>query len=84
VTKKKAEKILKYKDLEKEMHRMWNVQTEVIPVIIGVRENIYISIRYYLEQHTGKALMKQELQNTAVTDNAHILSESTDVIVQNV
>jgi len=28
--------------------------------------------------------MKQELQNTAVTDNAHVLSEGTDVKVQNI
>jgi len=34
---------------------MWNVQTEVIPVIIGVRENTYKSIRKYLKQRTGKA-----------------------------
>jgi hypothetical protein len=38
--KKKAEKILKYKDLTIEIQRMWNVQTEVLPLIIGVRENI--------------------------------------------
>jgi len=53
--KKIAEKILKYKGLTKEMQRMWNVQTEVIPVIIGVRENNYKSITKYLQQHTGKA-----------------------------
>jgi hypothetical protein len=33
--KKEAEKILKYKDLLTEIQRMWNVKTQVTPVIIG-------------------------------------------------
>ena len=40
VIKKEAEKILKYKDLTIEIQCMWNVKTEVIPVIIGVTGTI--------------------------------------------
>ena len=32
---KRAEKFLKYQDLTREIQRMWNVKTKVIPVIIG-------------------------------------------------
>jgi hypothetical protein len=44
VTKKEAEKILKYKDLTIEIQHMWNVKTKVIPVIIGATGTISISI----------------------------------------
>ena len=40
VIKKLAEKILKYKDLTIEIQRMWNVETKVIPVIIGATGTI--------------------------------------------
>ena len=36
VIKKEAEKILKYKDLIREIYRMWNVRAKVIQVTIGV------------------------------------------------
>jgi signal peptidase I len=40
VFKKEAEKILKCKDLTIEIQRMWNVKTNVIPVIIGTTGTI--------------------------------------------
>jgi hypothetical protein len=44
-TEKKAEKILKYKDLTIEIQRMWNVKTKVIPVIIGATGTITKTFR---------------------------------------
>ena len=40
VTKKEAEKILKYKDVTIEIQRTWNVETTVIPVTIGANSTI--------------------------------------------
>jgi hypothetical protein len=40
VIKKEAEKILKYIDLTKEIQRMWNMKTNVIPVITGATGTI--------------------------------------------
>ena len=39
--KKEAEKILNYKDLTREVQRMWSVKTSVIPVIIGAAAALY-------------------------------------------
>ena len=48
VIKKEAEKILKYKDLTKDIQRMWKVKTRVIPVIIGTTGTISKSFRKYI------------------------------------
>jgi len=40
MTKKEAEKILKYTDLIIEIHGMWNVKAKVIPVIKGATGSI--------------------------------------------
>jgi hypothetical protein len=67
--KKKAEKILKYKDLTIEIQRMWNVQTEVIPVYNRGKGKRYRSIRKYLKQHTGKAQTIRRATYRKNTDN---------------
>jgi hypothetical protein len=40
VFKKEAEQILKHEDLRIETQRMWNVKTNVMPVIIGATGTI--------------------------------------------
>jgi len=72
VIKKEAEKILKYKDLTIEIHRMWNVKTKVIPVIIGATGTISKSFRKYVSNIPGKHEVT-ELQKTAILGTAHIL-----------
>jgi hypothetical protein len=52
VIKKDAKMILEYKALT--IQHMWNVKTEVIPVIIGTNGTISISLRQYLSNKTGK------------------------------
>jgi hypothetical protein len=74
VIKKEAEKILKYKDLIIEIQRVWNVKTQVMPVIIGATGTISKSFRKYLSSVPGKHDIK-ELQKTAVLGTAHILQE---------
>ena len=72
VIKKEAEKILKYKDLTKEIQRMWNINARVIPVITGATGTISKSFRKYVSGIPGNHDVK-ELQKTAILGTAHIL-----------
>jgi hypothetical protein len=70
--KKEAEKILKYEDIRVEIQRMWNVKTNVIPVIIWATGTISKLFRKYLSNVPGKHEVK-ELQKTAILGTAHTL-----------
>jgi hypothetical protein len=72
VIKKKAEKILKYKDLTVEIQCMRNVETNVIPVITGATGMISKSFTKYFSNIPGKHEIK-ELQQTTTLGMAHIL-----------
>jgi hypothetical protein len=51
---------------------MWNVKTNVIPVIIGATGTISKSFRKYVNNIPGHHEVK-ELQKTAILVTAHIL-----------
>jgi hypothetical protein len=70
----KGGKILKYKDLTIEIHRMWNVKTRVIPVIIGATGTISKSVKKYMSTIPGNHEVR-ELQKTAILGTAHILQK---------
>ena len=72
MSKKEAEKILKYKDLTIEIQRTWNVKTKVIPVIIGATGTISKSLTKYVSNISGNNEVK-ELQKTAILGTANIL-----------
>jgi hypothetical protein len=70
--KKETDKFLKYEDLTKEIQRMWNVKTKVMPVIIRATGTISKSFRKYTSNIPGKQGVKK-LQITAILGTAHIL-----------
>jgi hypothetical protein len=55
VTKKEAEKIVKYKDLTTEIQCMWNKKAKVIPVVNRDAWNHFKITQTIPEQHTRKA-----------------------------
>ena len=70
--KKEAENILKYKDLIKEIQRIWNMKARMIPLITGATGTISKSLRQCLSIMSGKHEIK-ELQKTAILGIAHVL-----------
>jgi hypothetical protein len=72
VIKKKAEKILKYKDLTIEIERMCNIKTKAIPVITGATGTISKSFRKYVSNLLGNHEVK-ELQKTVILGTAHTI-----------
>ena len=72
VVKKETERILKYKNLVIETHRMCNVKINVIPVIIGAKGTVSKSFREYLSNVPGKHEVTK-VKKTAILGTAHIL-----------
>jgi hypothetical protein len=72
VIQKEAEKILKYKDPTIEIQRMWNVNTRVIPAIIGANGTTSRPFRKYVSTIPGNHQVK-ELQKTAILGTTYIL-----------
>jgi hypothetical protein len=52
--KEEAENILKYKDIITEIQHMWNLEANVIMIILGATGTISKSIRQYLSNIPGK------------------------------
>ena len=75
VIKRGTEMILKYKDLKIEIQRMWNVEANVISVIIRATGTISKSLRQYLRNIPGKHEIKELQKKTAILCIAHKVRE---------
>jgi hypothetical protein len=78
VVKKSVEKISKYKNLEIEIRRMWNMKTSVIPVIVGALGTISCGTEDYINSIPGNSNLF-ELQKSALLGSAHILRKVLDM-----
>jgi phage pi2 protein 07 len=83
VIKKEVENILKYKELTKEIQRMWNMKANVIPRKNRRDVNYPTVTQTTLEKHTMKA------RNRGITETSHIWHctqtvGSANVKVQNI
>lgn len=72
---KENEKIMKYKNLEIEISRMWNAKSCTIPVIVGALGTISKGAELHLNRIPGKSSI-QEVQKITLLSTAHILRKA--------
>jgi hypothetical protein len=72
---KTFEKLSKYKDLDIELAKSWNVKTKTLPIIIGALGVINKSAEKYLKEVPGNIPLK-ELQKITLLGTSHILRKA--------
>uniref|UniRef100_A0A0L8I5T8 Uncharacterized protein n=1 Tax=Octopus bimaculoides TaxID=37653 RepID=A0A0L8I5T8_OCTBM len=72
VSVKTYQKLSKYKDLEIEISKMWNLMTKIIPVLIGALGMIARKADCYLAQIPGNPKMA-EIQKIVLMGTTRIL-----------
>ena len=73
VVSKEAEKITKYRDLEVEIQKCWNLKKiRTIPIVIGALGSVCKGFKEYAKIVSPKANF-DIMQRTALLGNAHIL-----------
>ena len=75
MAKKEAEKIVKYRDLEKEIQKCWNLKhVRTIPIVIGALGTVTKGITGYLKKISSD-INFDVIQRTALLGSAHILRD---------
>ena len=72
---KEFEKLSKYKDLEIEVTKMWQLKTQTVPVDVGLLGKIGKGIDKHLEKIPGNPGIN-EIQKITLLGTAHILRKT--------
>ena len=72
IVSKTSEKICKYRDLQIEISRCWNMNTKVVPIVVGTLGTVGKDLSFKLSTLPGSAKI-HEIQKTALMGTAHIL-----------
>ena len=63
---------MKYKDLQIEISRMWNVKTKVVTVVVGELGTVSDNFNKEIELIPGKPIA-EDIRNIALNGAAHVL-----------
>ena len=72
IVSKTSEKICKYRDLQIEISRCWNMNPKVVPIVVGALGTVGKDSGLKLSTLPGSSKM-YEIQKTALMGTAHIL-----------
>ena len=72
IMEREVDKITKYQDLGRELKRLWNVKTEIVPVVIGALGSMVKDLGHWLEVLEIKLRMN-DLQKSIILHSARIL-----------
>ena len=72
VANKETEKLSKYKDLEIEVNKMWNMKTTTVPVIVGALGLIRKRMNDHVSKIPGRICI-EEIQKIVLLGISHIL-----------
>jgi len=81
VMRKNAEKTLRYEDLTRETRRVWNIKTNVIPLIRGPSATISKSLIKYMNVPVNHIINEKQNSHTGCREPT---SKITVIIAQNV
>ena len=72
ISVKEYEKLAKYKDLEKEINRMWQLRTITLPIGVGALGMLKKGSSDYIDLNPGKSNIC-EVRKIALTSMTHLL-----------
>ena len=78
VSIKEVEKLSKYKDLELEVTKMWEMKTSTVPIVVGALGLVKKGLEKYASQIPGHIRI-EELQKIALLGSAHILRRTLSI-----
>eukprot|EP00795_Rhopilema_esculentum_P009739 gene9739-18238_t len=81
VSIKEVENLSKYKDLEIEVTKMWEMKTSTVPIVVGALGLVKRGLEKYASQIPGH-IQIEELQKIALLISAHILRRTMSIKVK--
>ena len=78
IRNKEQEKIVKYQDLAREIRKIWNVSTKVIPIVIGALGTVTDRLEQYLKD-MGVTTRIELIQKSTLLGTARIIRQALDI-----
>ena len=78
IMEREVDKITKYQDLGRELRRLWNMKTEIVPVVIGALGSMPKDLGHWLEVLEIKPRIN-DLQKSVILHSARILRKVLEV-----